>query len=135
MRGLVKIHVHHAAVVHFDEVLSVVMPPVRESRNTVINARVCAVPNPELSTAWRFDRPVGLSGFAAAVKAKWRRYALHCKNCYLKGALEAEAVADRMRFHASKEDGIVDVDLKLLPKLEKSEVESRPRCVLALLRR
>ena len=46
--------------------------------------------------------------------------------CYLNGTLGADAVADRMRFHASKEEGIVDVDLKLLPKLEKSEAESRP---------
>ena len=38
---------------------------------------------------------------------------------HLKGALGA--VAERMRLQASKEDGVVDVDLRLLPRPEKSD--------------
>ena len=102
MRRVVEIHVDDAAVVHLNEVLSVVMPPVRESRYAEIIVCVCAS---------KMEKSIA------------------CSECYLKGALGADAVADRMRFHASKEEGIVDVDLKLLPKLEKSEAESRPRFV------
>ena len=39
MRRLVEIHVDHTAVIHLDEILPVVTPPLRESRNAEIGTR------------------------------------------------------------------------------------------------
>ena len=110
MRGLVKVHVDHAAVVHLDEVFPVVMPPRRESRNAEIGMR-------------------SLFGQGSV--------SLSASQCHLKGALVV-AVAERIRLHASKEEGIVDVDLRLLPRPEKSEEavgSAGPFLVYALLTR
>ena len=42
MRRVIEIHVDNAAVVHFNEILSVVMPPVGEARDTEIVVCACA---------------------------------------------------------------------------------------------
>ena len=105
MRRLVKVHVDHAAVVHLYEVLPVVLPPRRESGNAEIGMR---------SLFAQGSVSLSIKGVGEChLHSPWKR------NCHLNGALGA--VAERMRLHASKEEGIVDVDLRLLPRPEKSE--------------